>query len=283
MTNQETTPVEDTSTSKKSEKKSLALKELKNRLPIETEGKTVYFTFKDWTFKEEEIIAKMKKKSPSMGRFINDVLSMMLDTVGGEDFSGKDDNQKVLYINQQAMGNVLYMYLYLRYDQMGEELRLDFKCPFCGADISNYITDIGDIDVDCKFGEFDKYVEYKLHKPITLENGDQLVEKLKIGIAKWDVMEKAQDENDNEAQMKKYSYKHSIQGVVGIDRFIDVSEIITKMKKRDIEKIGNFIAEHNGGPSVQAEVLCSKCDNKFWKQIDWSYDHFFGSGSLPLN
>ena len=118
----------------------LPLRELKNRLPIEVGGKEQYFTFRDWTFKEEEYIAKAKTKFSTIGRFISDVLSMMLVQVGDESFEKKDQNEKILFMNRQPMGNVLYMYMYLRYDQLGEELRLTFKCPFCNTDINDFVV-----------------------------------------------------------------------------------------------------------------------------------------------
>ena len=260
----------------------IPLKELKNKFPIEVGGKIdQFFTFRDWTFKEEEYIAKAKTKFDTIGRFISDVLAMMLVSVGDEDFSKKDKAEKILFMNQQPMGNVLYMYIYLRYDQLGEELRLTFKCPFCNADITNFVADIGDLDIDCKFGKFEEVVNYKLKKPITLDVGEQLVETLKVGIAKWDIMEKNDGSSNDEATMKRYSYKNSIVGAEGITGFVNLDEITGKLQKRDIEHLGIAISKHNGGPSVQAEVECKKCNNTFWKQIDWSYDHFFGIGSLP--
>jgi len=262
---------------------SIPLKELKNRLPIEVDGKVnQFFTFRDWTFKEEEYIAKAKTKTATMGRFIGDILAMMLTSVGGEDFTKKEHGEKILFMNRQPVGNVLYMYIYLRYDQLGEELRLTFKCPFCNAEINNFIANIGDLDVDCKFGEFSDVIDYHLKKPVSLDAGDQLIETLRIGMARWDVMEKAQNTSDaNEATMKKYSYRNSIVGASNVTGYLDPEEVIQKLRKQDIERLGTVIAAHNGGPSIQAEVICSKCNNMFWKQIDWSYDHFFGNGSLP--
>lgn len=262
----------------------MTLKDLGSRLPIEIGGKEKqYFKFKDWTFKEEEYIAKSKSKVKNIGAFITDILSSMLVGVGDEDFESKSKNEKILFLAGQPMGNVLYMYIYLRYDQLGEELRLAFKCPYCNHNVSNFITDIGDIDVDCKFGKFDEVIVYKLKKPITLEQGDQLIDHVKLGLAKWTMMEQTENAMVDEAAMKRYSYKHSIVGVDGVTGYLSPDEIIGKLKKQDIERLSVAIATHNAGPSIQAEIECEKCGNTFWRQIDWSYDHFFGVGSLPQN
>ena len=155
----------------------------------------------------------------------------------------------------------LYMYIYLRYDQLGEDLRLAFKCPHCGTSIDDYITDIGDLDIDCKFGTYDEIIKYDLKKPITLEAGDQLVESVNLGIAKWTMMEQSDSSLTDDASMKKYSYKHSIVGVPGITGYINTDEIISKLKKQDIERLAVAIAKHNAGPSIQAEISCPKCSN----------------------
>jgi len=260
------------------------LKDLGNRLPIEIGGKELqYFKFKDWTFKEEEYIAKTKTKAKNIGRFITEVLVHMLVCVGDEDFETKDRNEKLIFLSGQPMGNILYMYIYLRYDQLGEDLKLVFKCPFCNHNVDDFVTDIGQIDVDCKFGQFDEIVKYKLKKPITLESGEQLVDHVKLGLAKWSMMEQTENGILDEAEMKKYSYRHSIVGVDDVTGYVSPDEVINKLKKQDIERLSVAIATHNAGPSIQAEIECEKCGNKFWRQIDWSYDHFFGVGSLPQN
>lgn len=264
--------------------KNVQIRELKNHLPVETKGKIDQsFTFIDWGMNEEKQIAKIKEKNPSMGKFISAVLALMLNTLNGEDFKNKKDGEKKLIINQMPMANVLYMYVYLRYDQLGEEVKMAFPCPFCGHTNKDFNADLNDIDVDCKCGAYEDVVEYKLKKPITLEKGQQLVDTLKIGIAKWDVMEKADSQEANdEASMKEHTFRCSIVGVNG-DVKVLPDEIIRKLKKIDIERIHKIISTHNAGATIQAEIKCPKCKASYTRQVDWGYENFFGLGSLPSN
>jgi len=263
-------------------KKQIQLKELQNKLPIEIKGKKDQsFSFKDWSMEEEKQIAKIKEKNPSMGRFVSSVLCLMLKDLHGEPFNSKEDKEKILTINQMPMGNILYMYIYLRYDQMGSELRLDFDCPFCANKIRNFTATLDDIDVDCKVGDYEDLIEYKLKKPVTLDKGDQLIEKVKIGLSPWDIMERAESSGSfDEATMKQHTFRYSIKEIVGVTGHV-VDEFMKKLKKIDIEFLHKTISEHNAGPNLQAEVECSKCKQTAYKSINWGYDDFFGIGSLP--
>ena len=263
--------------------KKVLLKDLQNKLPIEVKGKkNQFFTFIDWTMDEEKKISKLKAKNPSMGRFVTSVLSLMIHEIHGEEFHKLEDSQRKLVINQLPLGDVLYMYVFLRYDQMGNDIKMVFECPFCGNKIENFTAQLDDLDVDCKVGDYDEDVTYKLRKPITLDKGEQLVETLKIGVAKWDSMEKADtQESADEGTMKAHTFKYSIIGVDGIDEFVSSDEIIKKMKKIDIEMLQQLISKHNAGPTIEAEIECPKCSNTFFRAIEWGYDNFFGIGSLP--
>ena len=170
----------------------------------------------------------------------------------------------------------------MRYDQLGEEINLSFDCQYCKNKVTDFVANLEDIDIDCKVGEYDEVVPYKLKKPITLEKGQRLVDSIKIGLAKWDVLESADRvKSIDEASMKEHTFRRSILGIMGDDTPILADDIIKKMKKIDIELLHGEISKHNAGPSIQAEVECSKCGKSFLHQIDWGYEGFFGIGSLP--
>ncbi len=257
------------------------LGKLKNHLPIEVKSKKDQsFTFIDWGMDEEKIVSRLKEKNPSMGRFISRVLVEMVETLHGEDFRTLDKKERNLIINQLPMGSVLYMYLYLRYDQLDEEISLNFDCPYCQSGATNIIANLEDMDVDTKVGDYDELLEYKLKKPITLDEGKQLIDTLHIEIGKWDIMESADRlSNQDEATMKEHTYRRSL--VVKGDNPVSIDKVLKKLRKKDIEKISGKISEHNAGPSVTAEVKCPKCDREHTHTIDWRYESFFGVGSLP--
>lgn len=260
------------------------LKELQNQLPIHLKEKTDQtFTFKDWGMSEEETIAKMKGKNPTMGKFVSGALCEMLSTLNGEDFSSLEDKRKKLIINQQFSANVLYMYLYLRYDQVDSDIRLGFTCPHCNTEIKNFIASLDDLDVDCKHGEYEEGTPYQLRKPITLTQGNQTIETLRLGLSKWDVMERAEHRNGTkEYDGMRASLLDGIKGVEGVDRMVSITDIVNSLKKKDMIAIHAKLSEVNAGPDLTAEVSCDQCGKTAHQMIDWSYDGFFGVSSLPL-
>lgn len=259
------------------------LGKLGNKLPVETKGKPdQFFSFIEWGTVEEKKIAKIKDKNPSMGRFITDVLMILTDKINGEAFAGQDEKIKILKLNQLPLANPLYMYFYLRFDQMGEELALNCQCPSCSHLEENFVASLGDLDVDCKLGEWDDNVNYKLKKPITLEKGEQLINNLNIKVGVWDIMERmdsivAQDS----AETKIYTLKNHIAGSEGFVGYLNADEVVQKIKKVDLERLQRLIAQHNAGPSLQQQIECRMCKFKFYTQLNWSYDSFFGASSLP--
>lgn len=259
------------------------LKELANKLPIEIKGKeNQFFTFKNWGMPEEKKIAEIKGENPNMGRFISQMMYLLLDTLHGEDFGGQEEAKKILTINQLPMGDVLYMFIYLRYDQLSEDISMGFHCPNCQKLVKDWVADLGDLDVDCKRGDWEDTVTYKLKKPITLEKGEQLIDNLKLTVAKWDAMERATEEiATNDAARQEHQLKACLQGSEGYEGHLDANEVINKLAKKDLEYLQKVISSHNAGPSIQAEVQCSRCKHKYLQMIDWSYDNFFGASSLP--
>ena len=263
--------------------KKITLGELKNELPIHVKGKPDQsFSFIDWGMAQEEEIAKLKSTNVSLGKFVTSVLAIMVKNLNGEDFTDKDLKSKKLIINQQFSANILYMYLYLRYDQVDEDIRLSFTCPHCGSDIKDFIASLNDLDVDCKHGDYKDTVPYKLVKPITLEKGNQSVEVLKLGLSKWDLMERAENKGNTEYNGMVAAIKDGIKGVEGVEDAINLSEIVSKLKKRDMVAIHSKLSEVNAGPDLTAEIECTSCAKTGYQMIDWSYDGFFGVSSLPL-
>lgn len=263
--------------------KKITLKELQNTFPIHVKDKTDQtFTFRDWGMDEEEEISKIKSKNPTMGKFISSILCFMLKTINGEDFEGLESKKRKLIINQMFSGNVIYMYMYLRYDQVDDRLAFQFDCPFCGKRLDQIVVSLDDLDVDCKHDDYQDFDTYKLMKPITLDKGQQIVEILKIGITKWDIIENAGEGDGNrEFEGMRTALINGIVGVEGIESVLNIDEIVKKLRKVDMEYIHKKISDHNGGPDIQLPVECKSCNSKSYHQIEWGYESFFGVSSLP--
>jgi hypothetical protein len=266
--------------------KTISLKELGQNLPVPVDGKkNLSFSFKSWGLDEEKEIGEMKRKSQYMGPFISKVLSHMIEDLCGEKFSKMDENARELLLSKMPMMNVLYLWIYLRYDQLDEMIRLDVGCPGCGRMNKNFVASLSGLDVDVPEKADDPIAQYKLKKPFKLTDKDaELTKVLKFSRTPWFAMDTADDEvTTNQGMIMELMFSKSIVGTDGEEGFIDLESINKKIRKRDFEFLSNAIQKHNAGPSLAIEGKCHYCPTKFYRQLDWNYDTFFGSSSLPID
>lgn len=266
------------------------LGELGAKLPIAPRGidgailKDRDFSFREWDMEAEEKISQLQKDSINVGDFTNRMLCLLLDQFCGQDFQSKRPEAQTLLLNQLEFPNIMYMYVFLRVEELSQYLKMDVGCPNCKKLIENYMVDLEDLEIHVKDTEHTRVQEYTLVKPIRLEDG-KIVTGMMIDVAKWDSLESAsRDIIENGGKMKAMLFKSSISGVLEakgpIDGFISTEKLIKKIKKIDIEKISNLVIKNNGGPSMVVGGKCPHCRTEFLKPLDWRYDYFFDSSSL---
>lgn len=257
------------------------LKDLKNNMPIPMPGKpSQEFSFINWTMKQEKSIANMKKETGMMGKFVSAVICYMLDTLYGEDFKNKTKDEKIVFINQQDMPNIMYLWVYLRLETLGDEIKLDVICPSCGRNNKDRTFTLNTMDITTKSINDSRISSYKLIKPFMFN--DERIETLDINITKWEAMESAKDEvATNEGLLKELIFKNSIIGVNKSEDFIDIESLIENLHKIDIESLSNAISKHNGGPALTLSDKCVFCGAEYFRFLNWSYDYFFAASSLP--
>lgn len=271
--------------------KETLMKDLGSVLPIgNPKMKSKDFSFKFWGLNEEKEIAEIKKKITSHGDFVNKVLVKMLNSFGGETFDGENKEQSDmlrLKLNQLPLMDVLYMYIYLRYDQLDENIRMNVGCSSCGRVNKDFVANMENLDIDViEWGPEgdDEVIEYVLKKPFTL--GNEEIKLLKIRRTPWDAMERATDEiTVNAGKMMELVFDHSICGVNDEEGpgAVNMHELLKKLHKRDFERLSGKIHKHNAGPNLVISDKCKYCGSEFYQQLDWSYDNFFATSSLPLD
>lgn len=271
------------------------LAELQNNLPIYTNvlgavKNDLSFTFLPWNMEMEEKFSSLLDQGLSYGKFVNYMLSNIIDTFCGVDFQSLKEPERLLILNQQYFANMMYIYIYLRVEELGQDLKIsEFNCvnSKCGKPIVDWYADLGTLDVRVK--EWDHVGNKAIHKldnkfvlrsPILINN--QTITGFHLMPSKWDYMESLN--TDNSATVKKAMIKSSIAGFYNGDDLISAplvaEQIVTKLSKYDIEKVMNEIAENNAGPIALIGGKCPKCSSEWNKMLDWKYGSFFGSSSL---
>jgi len=266
------------------------LKELGNRFPVpilDSSGKPFEnqnFSFNVWDMVMEEQISILKGKAKTTGLFVSQMMGILFDNFCGQDFDAIPDHEKTLRMNQMEFANMMYSYIYLRVEELGPDFVLDVGCPTCGKLNKDFRANLEDLDVHVKDHEKHqrKYI-MELRKPITLDN--KVITCLELSVGKWDLMEKAdRDVASNAAKMKRLLFESSITGIHDskgpIEGYVDIQNVIKKMKKIDIELCMRDTVENNCGPTMAISGECVHCGTEWWKELDWRFDSFFDSSSL---
>lgn len=264
------------------------LKELGNNLPVlpYQQGKPLEkrsFSFFEWDMEMEEKVSDIKKKSKTTGDFVSGVLATLVSDICGYDFAEMKDPEKKLMLHQLEFPNIMYLWVALRYEEVGEDLTLDVTCPACMKMNKEFQCDIGDMEISVKDAEHNRDFEYELKKPIVI--GDHTITGLKVDVSKWSALDgKESDIMSNAAKLKKSIFESSIVSCLSadgpIEGFVDMDQVIRKLKKRDMEKLMRETLLNNGGPELVIGGKCVHCDAEWVKPLDWSYEYFFDSSSL---
>ena len=243
------------------------------------------FSFLEWDMEVEEKISEIQSKAKNVGHMVSQMLCLLLDQFCGQDFQSIPDEQKILIINQLEFTNVMYMYIFLRTEELGFDLKMDVTCPVCKKLNKGFMADLRTLEVHAKDEEHKRRHQYDLIKPILMENGD-VVSGITYDISKWDTMERATpDVADNAGKMKQLLFRSSIvSGEAttqdGKTKQYPVDLIVKKLKKIDIEKISAAVTENNSGPLMAMKGKCIHCASEWFKVLDWGYQSFFDSSSL---
>lgn len=271
---------------KKINAKRVTLKELDQLMPLGiTNNDGSYaksFEIKRWRMKEEREIGEQKElhKNASIGQYVGIVLSTMCTSIGNINFESLKKAEKNVHISQMFVGDVFYIYTWLRRNSIGNELQISVKCPNCSNKFK-VDANLDTIEVDTCEKLEDACWNYKLIDPFEIRG--KLVTELLMGPPRWMALENLKGTNTaNTGAVKAGLILGSIQGIVdwkdenGKPKQIALTvNELDEMCKKDIEKITHEMDENAIGPNMSVEGDCPRCRSDYHMPIDWSYDNFF--------
>jgi hypothetical protein len=261
------------------------LGELGARMPIgiEVGGKLEKaFGHRKWRFKEEKLLGEIKEENKGMtiGEFVTHVFGLMMTDVGPHNFNGKmSDIEKRLTVTQCYLGDVLYMYAWLRKGCMGKDVDSVLRCSLCSHENQRRL-DLDDLDV--------RVLEdpAKIIQRVELEDGLAIFGELRTAVdvrpPRWHVMENPDMiGTENDAKRTEVLFKECICGAEGIDPGTPIAiadDDLDEMTKVDIERVTAAI-EDTPGPQMVIELQCTRCRQTSAQVIDYRYDAFFSMSS----
>lgn len=273
----------------------LTLQELGNQLPIPAESGRQSFAFRTWRLPEEKKISELRNKHKNLGKFVRETFAFMLSDFGGRKMESMDEGEKKLLLNQMPFANIFYMWMYLRYEALGEQLKMaPLDCPHCAGEVKDVVADLNSLEIKCggfvqaedgTWSEDPKQgrtKDYKLKKPIQI--GDVTVHSVRLGYTPWDAMERLPINERNFGSIKEAMMTASILGGLAeeSDTLLPLQKdlVLKNLSKRDIEGYYDQLDEHNGGPVLAMTIPCPHCGKEFLQPLNWTYEYFFGNSSL---
>jgi hypothetical protein len=175
------------------------------------------------------------------------------------------------------MGDVLYVYTYLRLEAMGEDVRLKVPCGKC----KSHFDFIGDPEDTRRARGGDRG---GTSRRASRSRADW---RWPVPSARCSSSPRSAGASSRTSDLANVgaarlnTFQNAIVGVEGIDPFPGVpDQILENMTKRDVEGLAKHIESVNPAPALAVEAQCPKCKSKWIGPIDWGYDSFFGPSSL---
>lgn len=248
-------------------------------------------SFIPWGWTEEKAIAKAKEDAGAnltMTQIITETLKLLLNKWGPYNFQDLNLAERELRIRNSFFADVFYAYVKLRIEAMGELLTLPFQCPRCNHNFT-YEGDLRELDVYVADPAEvvtlkDAVRRFNVAPPMRI--GDELCNYVDLRPMRWEAAHNVPGDllGTDDPRFRAAAFQDSVMGAENVETHgavLMIEERMQSLRKIDIERLASMVDEVAGGPDLGTKLKCPDCRFEFRGIGDWSYDHFFGSSSLP--
>ena len=248
------------------------------------------FDFRSFSMEEELELDKVRSKKGGPGdhpgKVVEHVMAYMLTKWGGDSqFAQKSEKHRLQAIRSAYMTDVLYAYVCLRVDAMGPVLALQVTCPKTNCQHQwNWRTDLEELEVQVadRVEQVDA-IPYKLRKP--LPYGESKYDSLLLSPPTWGALSGVSQRGGTGSikarLIQSCARKAFSEANPELPEIYPGESLLRKMHKRDVEEIASFLDSSFPSVDLTAEIQCPACDTEFTHSIQWNWDFFFSSSSLP--
>lgn len=259
------------------------LKELGAHLPLGILDSGSYvrdIALRPWRMAEERELGRIRdaNKDANIATFVSLVLSVMCTRLGPHDFGNMKPEQRRVIIGQMFMGDVLYVYVWLRVQTMGNMLDLNLTCASCGHKFP-FKADLETVEVETAETEDAASWTYKLRDPFKIR--DRMADAIRMGPTRWNALEMMDGRGGmNTGAAKAGIIQGCFRGLADDDKPMVIGDSeLDDMSKWDLEHLTTEIDDYSIGPNMAVEGKCPRCNRDFRTSMDWGYDSFFGVSS----
>jgi len=224
----------------------------------------------------ERVISRSWAKardSLSIAEYIGTILAYTITQVGDCDMSKLNVNKRMDKLNSMFVGDIFYMYAYLRLISMGKQMTLNgIQCHECSHKF-NFVADVSSIGVSVL--EDPKTIERSIKLQDGFDFGGSHRDCVIVQPARWDSMN-IRVGFITEHEVHESTIINSIVEVEGVAR----GAILTRnqydtFSKVDVEIIKEELEKFPLGPRWSIEGTCPNCGEHFFFLLDYMYESFF--------
>lgn len=237
------------------------------------------FSMKPWTLKEEKALSKLHEQGEdkvNIVHHVTSVLATICSQIGPYDFEKMKPAERKVHINQMWMGDVFYVYCWIRSQVMSNVVEMSLKCPHCGF-VFDFNGDLFTLKVDTAKKEESCEWLFDLKTPITIRQKE--VKQLRMGACRWAAMEGMGEQGIDEGTVKAGIIHQSVVEPIGIGRTPLADDELDGLVKGDFEALLAKIDKVALGPEMAVETNCKRCNKGFISPIKWTYKDFFAVSS----
>jgi len=232
------------------------------------------FALREFNFGIDRQIAKVREAQDGMAvsAITSLVLSRLVTKLHGQECDPAKPEESKALLYKCSVGDVMYMWLWARFEAMGEALEIPFQCqmPSCLHKDPELKFDMRGMDVFVAEGEDQLQGTVKLSRPYTVRK-EQITE-LKVKPPLWSIFSQAGGASFN---YQGAVFQSSVYGTDKHETIVLGEPELDQLSRKDYKALAKEIDRVSPGPRLVIEGKCPKCEGDFKQMLDWDYDTFF--------
>jgi len=246
------------------------------------------FTLRKFTFEQERLIgeARSRIRGLTIGRYVSEIMSVLVKSVGPHDFDAMEPRQRIFTINQMQLGDVQVMYLWARIDSVGSELAMSLACPSCRHKY-DFVANLNDLDVKSLQGDAEVDLEFDFDLRDGIEIAGATRNWLRCGPVTWGALDvpgvNSENALANPATREAAIIRGAVHGVDGMPGpYALLRGDIGQLSKWDKEGLISVLTDRMFGPNMVVDDECPVCQEELYQMMPWTFETFFTRSSRSI-
>lgn len=225
----------------------------------------------------DEVSRPKKGRAPRVSLHVAKILSRMLTSCGLHgDFQDLPEEERISFLTGMFVGDVMYMWIWLRIEALGEIYKFSLECPACQHKW-DWNADLNRTDVKVCEGPDDLGVHHTMRHG--LEIRDETVTEIIVHPPRWSCYFHAQGNGGRHIGQGSVKEAMLASSIAPIGGYPVAHSQLEEMSKFDIEMLMGVVDE-GPGPDLVVEVECPECEMESKSHLNWDWSFFFSRASL---